>query len=278
MYFFINVLYMYMKKNNICLCLLYSIIIILFFVIIYQLYTYFYIQESFESNDDKSIELVISRYNEDLQWLNDEPFNKHSAIVYNKGINDDFNKSTVKQVIPLKNVGREGHTYLYHIIHNYDNLADITVFLPGSADMSFKIGKAKQQVFEVEKHKKTVFIGKKQDDVRNELYDFTIDEYVSSNDRNSAINNENELLLANPRPFGKWYDLHFKDVHIEYVSYIGILAISREHIRQHPKEYYEKLIEELSTSSNPEVGHYYERAWNAVFYPLHDAIFITGYL
>ena len=30
---------------------------------------------------------------------------------------------------------------------------------------------------------------------------------------------------------------------------------------------YDKLIKELEVSSNPEVGHYFERAWAAVFGP-----------
>ena len=34
-----------------------------------------------------NIELVIARYNEDLNWLNEEPFNKYPYIVYNKGNN-----------------------------------------------------------------------------------------------------------------------------------------------------------------------------------------------
>ena len=28
----------------------------------------------------------------------------------------------------MPNVGRESHTYLYHIVENYDNMADWTVF------------------------------------------------------------------------------------------------------------------------------------------------------
>ena len=39
-----------------------------------------------------NIILVIARYNENLDWLTEEPFNKYNSIVYNKGINDNFNK------------------------------------------------------------------------------------------------------------------------------------------------------------------------------------------
>ncbi len=222
----------------------------------------------------KKIELVIARYNEDLNWLKDDPFNKHTAIVYNKGVNDDFHKTNVNKIIKLENVGRCDHTYLYHIIQNYDNLADVTIFLPGSADMSYKIERAKRQVLEVEKHNNTVFIGSRHNDVKNHHYNFKLDEWKASDSRNYSVNSENKLLLADIRPFGKWYESHFKDIVVHYVVLSGIFAVSREHIRQHPKSYYEDLIKELSTSSNPEVGHYFERSWNAIFYPLEGAVFI----
>ena len=32
----------------------------------------------------------------------------------------------IKNIINLDNVGRESHTYLYHVINNYNNLSDIT--------------------------------------------------------------------------------------------------------------------------------------------------------
>ncbi len=67
------------------------------------------------------IELVVARYNEDLSWL--KKINKNIKItIYNKG--DPINFKNIK----LPNVGRESHTYLTHILNNYDNLADITIF------------------------------------------------------------------------------------------------------------------------------------------------------
>lgn len=71
------------------------------------------------------IELVIARYNENLDWLEDVPKNIRITI-YNKGKDD-----IPYPYISLPNVGRESHTYLYHIIQNYDNLADKTIFCQG---------------------------------------------------------------------------------------------------------------------------------------------------
>ena len=78
---------------------------------------------------NKYIEIIVSRYNENLNWLNDYPFNQFQYTIYNKGINDDFVKNNVTKIITLPNVGRCDHTYLYHIVKNYNNLRPITVFI-----------------------------------------------------------------------------------------------------------------------------------------------------
>jgi len=73
----------------------------------------------------QTYKLVVSRYNEDLDWL--ENLNENNIQIYNKG--DELEKnSDLMAVKNLTNVGREGETYLNHIINNYDNLDDYTVF------------------------------------------------------------------------------------------------------------------------------------------------------
>lgn len=68
----------------------------------------------------KNCEIVMARYNEDISWAYDY---KHLLTVYNKG-HDNLDISSIK----LDNVGRESHTFLYHIVKNYNNLSDTTVF------------------------------------------------------------------------------------------------------------------------------------------------------
>jgi hypothetical protein len=72
-------------------------------------------------------EIVIARYNEDLSWIKKLP-KSIKITIYNKG-NDDIEHSFIK----LPNIGRESHTYLYHIINNYDKLADQTIFCQGDS-------------------------------------------------------------------------------------------------------------------------------------------------
>ena len=67
--------------------------------------------------------IVVARYNEDVSCFS---FFLDHCLIYNKGSEMDM------QCIPLPNIGREAHTYLHHIIENYDNLDDITVFTQGN--------------------------------------------------------------------------------------------------------------------------------------------------
>jgi hypothetical protein len=71
--------------------------------------------------------IVIARYNEDIRWV--LPFIKY-VIVYNKGL-DDLYYIPPEKIIKCENLGREGGTYIKHILDNYDSLDDYTIFLQG---------------------------------------------------------------------------------------------------------------------------------------------------
>ena len=219
------------------------------------------------------IDVVISRYNENLEWLleiNEERFN---IIVYNKGVNDNFIKLSNMTIINLDNVGRCDHTYLYHIINNYDKLTNITIFLPGSGNMDYKLAKIKRLIQLIKKYNNAVFIpSHRSDNIKEELYNFTLNEWLASDIHNRNLNPETKLELSEIRPFGKWYEHYFNDIKIRFMTYWSIFSINSKDILQHPKEYYENLIKQLSNSSNPEVGHYFERAWRAVFFPMNNTV------
>lgn len=263
-----------MKLNTIQIIFILSIIICFLILILY------FISQSKENMENKeetsgNIELVVSRYNEDLEWLKSPPFNKYPVTCYNKGDNEDFYKPKDMKIIKLENVGRCDHTYIYHIINNYDKLSDLTIFLPGSCNMQHKKDIAEKLVIQTESHKDTVFIGNKSEkSIKDIFYNFSLDEWSASDDKNKSLNPEKKLLPSEIRPYGKWYEHHFGDKYVDYVCYFGIIGFHKKHILQHPKSYYETFIEELNKSSNPEVGHYFERSWAAIFGPLDGAKFI----
>uniref|UniRef100_A0A6C0DQQ8 Uncharacterized protein n=1 Tax=viral metagenome TaxID=1070528 RepID=A0A6C0DQQ8_9ZZZZ len=238
--------------------------------------------DSISSNIYENQEIVIARYNEDLTWITDEPFNRHPITIYNKGPNDNFTKTdNIRKIVILPNVGREGHTILYHIINNYDNLADVTMFLHGSSNDPDKNKRAKNMIYEVEKTNNTVFSclffdGEEQHRVN---YGFQIDNYMSSNANNKEINKDSKLLLSDTRPYGKWFDATFTNGEKnKCMSFNSIISVSKKHIIQKPKQYYENLLKQLDNHHNPESGHYFERAWYSVFYPYGEGEFSHSWL
>lgn len=88
-------------------------------------------------------QLVVAYYKENLLWLNKIQF---PYIVYDKSSNVWANEANlpnfalarnklgeeVNNRIPLANLGREAHSYIFHIVNNYDQLADVTVFCQGN--------------------------------------------------------------------------------------------------------------------------------------------------
>jgi hypothetical protein len=71
----------------------------------------------------KNLTIVVSRYKEDVAWVKElsDLDRRISVKIYNKHNGENA----------LPNVGREGHTYVTHIVENYDSLDD-TIFLQGN--------------------------------------------------------------------------------------------------------------------------------------------------
>ncbi len=247
--------------------------IILFLIIITVVIKIFFnYNENYIS--DNNIEVVVSRYNEKLDWLNDELFNEFPVIIYNKGINDNYeNAPNIIKTVKLPNVGRCDHTYLYHIIDNYNNLADVTVFLPGSVNLSHKYKRSQNIIRKVKEKNTTTFLCNFQENIVNENYNFQLYSYLSEDKINHEINNDTNMEVSKIRPYGKWFNNTFKNnEENKCIVWNGIFAVSKKHILQKPKSYYEDLILQLSNHHNPEVGHYFERSWYAIFYPYDEDV------
>ena len=84
----------------------------------------------------QSMELVVSRWSEDLRWLRRVPLSIHVTI-YNKGEELDpelialLSDRCKISFLGLENIGREAHSYLTHLITRYDNLPALMVFCQG---------------------------------------------------------------------------------------------------------------------------------------------------
>jgi hypothetical protein len=66
--------------------------------------------------------IIISRYQEDYNWVKEYPYN---YIVYNKG-EPIYNDS---HIFNTENIGGNQRDIFHYIYYNYDNLPDLTVFI-----------------------------------------------------------------------------------------------------------------------------------------------------
>jgi hypothetical protein len=229
-----------------------------------------FLSQSHEINGitNNTFDIVISHYRNSISWLTQFKNLKNKNIrffIYSKGnkfpdtnqIKSNFPKSEIN-LIKLDNIGMCDHTYLYHIIENYNDLADATYFLTDTADS---------------KHKKDTFhiISKSNPNseylfplVHNKLtYNFQLDHWTPTTQKNNGKN----IIKLKPspiRPYGKWFEEMTKSQFCRNSSYLGIFMASRNRIRRRDVSFYEKLIKQID-DTHCEVAHYIERLWYWIF-------------
>jgi hypothetical protein len=222
-------------------------------------------KEGFQGNAT-NIEIVVANYEEDISWIKDIPENLYSRItIYNKGSPKVYTIPR-SNVVTLPNIGREAHTYLHHIINNYDTLADVTLFLPGSTtsfdqkkaqlDILLEFLKGDQQHSRVVGIRDPAYIG-------DQLRHLQIDEYEVTHDKNKAANPDTKLTPAAVRPFGAWLQARFPGSDLRCITYRGLILASRADIHKRSKAKYQELIGELMVK-NAEAVHFMERSWNII--------------
>lgn len=194
-------------------------------------------------------QIVVARYNEDINYLS---LFKDIMVVYNKGNSE---VPSIFNSIRLPNVGRESHTYLYHIIQNYDNLANRTFFIQGR----------------INDHKLLPIM----------------EYFVPNNFVGRLVKNDTSYIKTHIKHEGKYLkDLisgnmkRSKYTPYEWINKIGIdisknkefsmvwgaiFCVSKELILSRPKEFYQDIIKYVDYDINPEEGHFFERSWYLIF-------------
>ena len=219
------------------------------------------------------IDLVIARFSEDLGWIRNLPKDMFRTIyVYNKG--PDMTKITDNMRIEsLPNLGREAHTYLYHIIHHFPHEGEIstTVFVPGSV---YSKHHKLSQIDKILEHlkrfpSKSVIVENKHERL-NTAKDFSINHYSITNEGNRVLNPNVKLNAANTNPLGPWFEKYIPNEQMRCLSTNGIFAATSHDIRKHSKNFYETLIKTVSTK-NPVAVHYMERVWANIM-SIHNCI------
>ena len=199
-------------------------------------------------------EFVIAHYNENLDWLMPVAIHTH---IYHKGADLQPPSLPLNAWNRLPNVGRESHTYLYHIINNYDSLPEVTVFLQGDGEDLPKY------CFE----KPMDFVYKARNNISCRVH------YRDNNW--GRIQHIGKFLEAMQRGelraaklnLGEFFEELFGFPHPRNfpVCLAGCFAATRDMIKKHPVDFYRKAISFVDDHPNPEEGHYFERLWATIF-------------
>ena len=210
-----------------------------------------------------SFEIVIAHYNENLEWLNGL---ESVCTIYSKG---GAANALQKGYQKLPNIGREGHTYLHHIVERYDTLPEVTIFLQGRIDdhVSISLDEVVELSLATQNGQVTTF-------PYRELELFDAWDGVPWNDYPIWQKwNSMERLDTSKTPGQYWQQL-FPGTKVPLsVGFqpAALFALRKSTIQQHPHAFYKSLLEEWFLGPmmhiNPETGHFLERLWLAIFNP-----------
>ncbi len=206
------------------------------------------------------VNVVVARYSEDLTWLNKISEELAMVFLYNKGNHEGMPVGRKNcHIIDLPNIGRESHTYLYHIVHNYHKICScpdsVTLFTQGNPQDHIMI-----------KHFNLMI---------NEAYDqgisnsgFICNGVVPYDFRIKSW--EGQELHPASECYGDWFTKYirpqFPAVGMQRWSYGAIFAVKHITIASRSLQYYKSLLQQLEDSGvNPEIGHFFERSWWYIF-------------
>ena len=222
------------------------------------------ITECLQCKKHLDLELVIARYNENLDWLD---YLSKQSVIYNKG-EKIYNEEKYKKIINLPNVGRESHTYLYHIINNYNNLAEQTLFCQGNIDNSIPYIMGLNRSLTPLNYIDSLYN-------EAEIMGYSLNQYAGNLylDENGQFKNfkitsfGTQTIKDSNHTLGTWYKNVFTEPCPERIPWYmkATFCISRNKILTRKKSFYQDLIKYLYDHPNPEVGHFFERTWVKIF-------------
>jgi len=198
------------------------------------------------------LELVVSRYDEDLSWLGNVP-DAFVITVYDKGGEANSGIRHRGSSIPIENVGHEAHTYLHHIVTRYDDLADITVFSQG---------KPFDHVPDF--HRTLKRLAESSLDVKDFLWlGFVIDRDDSTGSLLFRKWHPGKKL-----PMEEFWQRVFSASEFPTPSFCifcpgAHFVATAALIRSRPREFYENALN--ASADLPDAGHCFERCWDQVF-------------
>ena len=217
-------------------------------------------------------QIIITRYNEYIDWIDYVIDAVDSIVIYNKGSNDNIFKRYIPTeqnmlkitIKKMANIGRIDHTLAYHIVENWNNLPDILVSLPASILMCLRKGSYLSAIRKKLPLVKDYYHGFYSPRFRKVSPDFnyTIDYYQSESNCNR---NGNPFIKSEYSDFKAWKKALVDDRPIRYIAMRGMFSVCKENITHIDKSIYENLLKSLSVGDNIENGHFAERIWGHLF-------------
>ncbi|MBI4804705.1 MAG: DUF3431 domain-containing protein [Desulfovibrio sp.] len=204
---------------------------------------------------DQTVEVVVARYQEDASWVRGMGL---PCVVYDK--------SGQPGPHALPNIGRESHTYLSHIVAQYPDYADFTVFL--QADPFKHTGQGADTA---------TLKARIEQNVRLQVKFTGFAHFKLKCDRLGRPHG-----MADPEKKGLWKgwgkDIPVGEVYGKLFSGdvpetflvtapAGQLFVCRERILARPKAFYERALKLVVDDPDDEhnTGHAFERLWQVVF-------------
>ena len=221
-----------------------------------------------------TIEFIIAHYNESFEYLKYLPKNQIITIYYKGDKKASLPKINLNiKLIQLENIGKEYHSYLTHIINNYENLTKINFFLSAS------FLKLKDRTRNFTKIYKKISSFNR--DKFNGLYTSEDKYFLFKNEKNKHLNpkfrilnhitsqnKKYEIIQSNKFPLDNFFFTYFKDKKLDknIKSLNGIFATNKENIISVDKEVFKSIISEYKIPNKDyESGHYLERLYPSIF-------------
>lgn len=177
-------------------------------------------------------ELVVARYGESVEWLS-HVSRRVRTTVYDK-LYDGAN--------PLPNVGREAHTYAWHVFHRYESLAEITFFSQGNP-----FDHVADIVWETERP----------------TWEFRA---LGRTMRTGPFGDAGHTNLPNAETYRSLTGLDFPELVL--FSPGACFAARDSVLRRYPREWWRELVELLADPANRSWGPWcMERLWQALLDP-----------
>lgn len=216
--------------------------------------------------------IAVARYNEDIGWLEPASSLGVSVTVYDKSDISITCPNGYRIVTPnhimLPNIGREAHTYIKHIVDNYDSLYDIEIFTQGR--VSDHVQDFWGMVRESENHQYLDFPHTEKIICLNEA------SYLKTNTENPRPDSWDRgsgayVFAASDRSI-ELYEMVYGSVketdnaHTKFSCH-AVFSISKEMILRIPLETYQRMLDLFL--KDPKQAHYwayeFEYSWKLIF-------------